>query len=477
MNFVTPSFLVFFVLALSLCRLTGNDKKRRVPVLIACNLVFYSFAGVRALGVLLAVSVLAWGAGAVISRGLPNFIRKVVTVLSAALLAAILFFFKYYELFVLGLDSLIRAGGGPGVPEAVLEADIAYVAGISFFSFQAIAYVADIYRGKSKAHSLPEVLAYISFVPTIMSGPIMRPGDFFPQKNLRKEKDGAVADAAALILSGLFKKVVLSSYLSEHIVKGVFAAPAEYTSLAVLIGVYGYSMQIFCDFSGYTDLARGIGRLMGYQLPENFQSPYLSLSPQEFWRRWHMTLAFWLRDYVYIPAGGSRTGNVYFNLWLTMAVGGLWHGSDLSFLLWGCMHGVLNALHRVWIKHVKPRCFKPAEIKHPSPGYVFFSWFLTFHAITLLWIPFRADSMEGAQAVFSRLLDFSAAGEGFPWFCLIVIALGMTVQIIGPSVYKVSVTAMKRVPAVLLGLLLGAGAAALMEMGPDGVLPFIYFGF
>ncbi|MBO4318527.1 MAG: MBOAT family protein [Mailhella sp.] len=477
MNFITPSFLVFFVFALSLCRLTGNDRKRRIPALIACNLVFYSFAGIRALAVLLAVAFLAWGTGSAISRGLPKFVKKILAVLSAAILVAILFFFKYYELFVLGLDNLIRASGGPGVPEAVLEADIVYVAGISFFSFQAIAYVADIYREKSKAYSLPEVLAYISFFPTIMSGPIMRPGDFFPQKNLRKEKDGAAADAAVLILSGLFKKVVLSSYLSEHIVKGVFAAPGEYTSLAVLIGVYGYSMQIFCDFSGYTDLARGIGRLMGYQLPENFQSPYLSLSPQEFWRRWHMTLSFWLRDYVYITVGGSRTGNVYFNLWLTMAVGGLWHGSDLSFLIWGCMHGVLNALHRVWIKHIKPRFFKPAEIKHPSPGYVFLAWFLTFHAITLLWIPFRADNMESAHAVMSRLLDFSGCGEGFPWFCLVVIALGMIVQIIGPSLYKISVISLKRVPAVLLGLLLGAGAAAIMEMGPDGVLPFIYFGF
>ena len=281
----------------------------------------------------------------------------------------------------------------------------------------------------------------------------------------------------ALILSGLFKKVVIASYLSEHIVRGVFESPEFYSSWAVLAAVYAYSIQIFCDFSGYSDMAVGVGRLMGFRLPENFRSPYLALNVQDFWRRWHITLSLWLRDYLYIPLGGSRRGNRYLNLIITMALGGLWHGSHLRFLIWGVMHGVglavVHAFHQL-----KPRLW-PGPVENTVLRWcgMAAAWLLTFHFVSLLWIFFRAEDMERSLEILRRLLFFGQPGEGFPLLVVPAVAAGLLVQLYGARLFRGFVDMQDRLPWAAQAVVLALLGGFILRMGPDGVMPFIYFQF
>lgn len=366
MNFVTlefASFLLFVLVAGWLLR--DRDEAYRAFLLL-CNLFFYAVAGIAFVPLLLAVAVLNWGTAHLLARFRERpRVRKALIVADVAAHVCLLAFFKYYEFLVLGLESLASLGGfGMGlVAHALPGTDMLFPVGLSFYTFQGLSYAVDHYRNPDEPpRAFLDVLLFVSFFPTIMAGPILRARQFLPQLGHRTWESRDVQEGFALILSGLFKKVVIASYLSEHIVRGVFESPEFYSSWAVLAAVYAYSIQIFCDFSGYSDMAVGVGRLMGFRLPENFRSPYLALNVQDFWRRWHITLSLWLRDYLYIPLGGSRRGNRYLNLIITMALGGLWHGSHLRFLIWGVMHGVglavVHAFHQL-----KPRLWPgPVEL-------------------------------------------------------------------------------------------------------------------
>ena len=244
--------------------------------------------------------------------------------------------------------------------------DILLPVGLSFYIFQGMSYAIDRYRDTAlKPMTFLDVLLFVSFFPVVLSGPIMRSSQFFPQlmedspagsdeeyEQLEKKLiNRDIAEGFSYILSGLFKKVVLASYLSEHIVRDVFQSPEFYSSETVLVAMYAYAMQIFCDFSGYTDIAIGIGRLIGFKIPQNFNAPYLATSLKEFWHRWHISLSAWLRDYVYFSLGGNRKGNKYINLFITMTLGGLWHGSHLRFLIWGMAHGLGLVFNHAWTRY------------------------------------------------------------------------------------------------------------------------------
>ena len=215
--------------------------------------------------------------------------------------------------------------------------------GISFYTFMAISYVVDTYRGDFVPTTLEKFAVYLSFFPHLVAGPIVRPGELIPQLDVpRDPRRVDTSRAFYLIATGLFKKVVIANYLASHIVDQVFGAPGQHSSLEILIGIYAYAVQIYADFSGYTDIAIGLALLLGFKFPQNFDSPYAAVSLQDFWRRWHMTLSRWLRDYLYIPLGGNRKGTIitYRNLMLTMLIGGLWHGAGWTFIVWGGIHGV-----------------------------------------------------------------------------------------------------------------------------------------
>ena len=362
MNFVTLEFATFFLFVLVAgWLLRERDGEYRASLLV-CNLFFYALAGMVFVPLLLAVAVLNWGAVHLMSRfsGQPRK-RKGVIALDVALHVALLAFFKYYEFLILGLESLASAAGlDTGILRHALPSmEILFPVGLSFYTFQGLSYAIDHYRCPDEPpRAFLDVLLFVSFFPTIMAGPIMRARQFLPQLGHRTWDSRDLQEGFALILSGLFKKVVIASYLSEHIVRDVFESPEFYSSWTILAAVYAYSIQIFCDFSGYSDMAIGVGRLMGFRLPENFRSPYLALNIQDFWRRWHISLGSWFRDYVYIPLGGSRVGKARWvrNLVIVWGLTGLWHGAAWNFVAWGLYFAAFLLLEKLflgrWLKRV-----------------------------------------------------------------------------------------------------------------------------
>lgn len=472
MNFVTPEFVAFFVVFLVLNMAIRRTSPCYPGFLILANFLFYSCMGVTGVVLLLGVALAAHLAALSIDRQRGKFWDLAAVTIFILLCIGMLIFFKYFHFLVLEISGLLAWMGFSLSLLPLLNYEVVYIAGLSFFLFQAMSYVIDMYRGKIEhPYTFLETLAYVSFFPTLLSGPILRAGQFIPQMHERSIDETTMQEGFVLILGGLFKKVVLSSYLSEYVVKGVFNAPDAYASIAVWVGVYGYALQIFCDFSGYTDLAMGVGRLMGYDIPNNFHSPYLSKNIQDFWRRWHITLSTWLRDYLYISLGGNRRGNVYFNLFLTMVLGGLWHGASLTFMAWGALHGVGLVVHRAF------RRLFPNTAGVLSPQWGVMAWMLTFHYVTFLWIFFRAENMDIAFAIFRRMFEFASVGEGFPVFAIPAITAGMALQIWGSLWHDVCMRKLVAIPCYVRGVLIGVVGACIMSMGPDGVLPFIYFGF
>ncbi len=270
--------------------------------------------------------------------------------------------------------------------------------GISFFTFELICYLVDIYKQKfPPVRNLVDFCFYVSFFPHLVAGPIVRPAELIPQMyaplNISKEDIGR---GVFLIIGGLIKKAVISDYISINFVDRIFENPTLYSGIENLLGVYGYAIQIYCDFSGYSDMAIGIALLIGFKLPENFNAPYQSTSITEFWRRWHISLSSWLRDYLYIPLGGNRKGTFrqYINLFLTMLLGGLWHGASWKFVMWGGMHGAALALDKL----VEP--FLP---KKKNVFTKFFGIIFTFHFVTFCWIFFRALSFDNAIEVLQQI--------------------------------------------------------------------------
>lgn len=440
--------------------------------LILANFLFYSSMGAAGVVLLLGVALAVHFAALSIDRHRGKVLDRAAVTIFILMCIALLIFFKYFHFLVMEMSDVLAWMGLSLSLLPLLNYEVTYIAGLSFFLFQAMSYVIDLYRGKIEhPYTFLETLAYVSFFPTLLSGPILRAGQFIPQMHACSIDESTMQEGFLLILGGLFKKVVLSSYLSEYVVKGVFNAPDAYASIAVWVGVYGYALQIFCDFSGYTDLAMGVGRLMGYDIPKNFCSPYLSKNIQEFWRRWHITLSTWLRDYLYISLGGNRCGNVYFNLFLTMVLGGLWHGASLTFMVWGALHGIGLAVHRAFRRRF------PKTTGELAPQWGVLAWMLTFHYVTFLWIFFRAENMDIAFAIFRRMFEFAPVGEGFPVFAIPVITTGMVLQIWGSPLHDVCMRRLLAIPCYVRGVFIGVVGACIMSMGPDGVLPFIYFGF
>ena len=285
--------------------------------------------------------------------------------------------------------------------------------GISFFTFQAISYVIDIGRGVwTRPVPLLDFAVYLTFFAHLVAGPIVRASEFIPQLDTQPDpRYVRSSEAFMLIFRGLFKKVVISSYMAT-VADPVFNLPAQHSRWAVLWGIWAYAIQIYADFSGYTDIAIGIALLLGIRFPQNFDAPYRSLSFQEFWRRWHMTLSRWLRDYLYIPLGGNRgsDGFMYRNLMLTMVIGGLWHGANWTFVIWGIIQGVALVAERVIKKRAGPA--GPTPMGLPTWLVHVLQWVVTFQVICLAWVFFRAPNFSDAMAVLGRL--FQGGGSSTP---------------------------------------------------------------
>lgn len=476
MNFVTTSFVLFFLPVLCIGWLLRSRPAVYKYFLIAASLFFYGNLGTEYLILLLSVAFLNWGSAALLGKLSHGFARKLIVASDVSIHVLILAFFKYAESFFLWFNDCLSLNSP--LRHWLLESgagDILLPAGLSFYTFQGLSYVIDHFRNSDRpARSFADVLAYIAFFPTIMAGPIMREQDFFPQLEGQPNDQRGFNEGMALILNGLFKKVALATYLSEHMVDPFFRDPESYTSGAALVGIYAYSIQIFLDFSGYSDLAIGIGRLMGFRLPQNFDSPYRSLNLQDFWHRWHISLSRWLRDYLYIPLGGNRRGNRYVNLTVTMVIGGIWHGNSINFLIWGFFHGI-----GLVIVHAFGQLKKKLRFSTTSQHNRFLSvlsWLLTFHFVTLLWVFFRAKDLDEARNVLKAVVS-AHEGAPIPSMAVLIIVLGLCMQWIGPTCFRAFTGLQNRLPWSVQAIIIGLLGGVILSIGPEGVLPFIYFNF
>ncbi len=333
--------------------------------------------------------------------------KNAILVLSIVVNLGLLFYFKYTNFFIEIINDF-KLG-------EVKPLNLILPIGISFYTFENLSYTIDVYRGKFKpVESFLDYCFFLTFFPKLVMGPIVRASDFIPQirKDIFISKED-VAKGLYLILGGLFKKVVISDFIYVNFVQYIFDDPSRHSGIECLLGVYGYAMVIYCDFSGYSDMAIGMARWMGFTINENFDSPYQSSSITEFWRRWHISLSSWLKDYLYISLGGNRVGKFrqYINLMITMLLGGLWHGASFNFIVWGGMHGLALAFDKLRLSFSSKLKVKSSKLKVQSLK--FLGVIITFHFVCFCWIFFKASSFQDAGIIISQITtNFNMAALG-----------------------------------------------------------------
>ncbi len=471
MLFPTATFAIFFAIVLPLNWLFAPKPKQWRIFIIIASYVFYGWWSAPFVLLLASVSVWTQLMVLVMDRLETERARKVA--LTVALLGDLgcLAYFKYTDFFLSSLQG-IDLWGNSALP------DITLPVGISFFTFQAITYLVDTYRRQMKPVGWLDALVYISYFPHLVAGPIVRASEFMPQIAHRLDpRRIPVGRAYILILGGVFKKVVLSDILSSHIVDPVFAGPKLHSAPENLLAVYAYAAQIYCDFSGYTDIAIGIALLLGIRFPQNFDSPYAAVSLRDFWNRWHMTLSRFLRDYLYIPLGGNRKGNArtYVNLMLTMLLGGLWHGASWTFVVWGGIHGTGLVAEHADMQRRK-RLGLPAF--SPKGARRWIARFITFQIVCIAWVFFRASSFADAWAVFESIFEnWGMASPLITWSVLAATAVGIGVQYVPRSTLEGLTEWFGRLHPVVMGAAIAVCLLVTFNMGPEGVSPFIYFSF
>lgn len=401
MIFNSLEFAVFFAVVYGLYLLLPHRGQNFL--LLVASYTFYGFWDWRFLGLLLLSTVVDYVLAQLIEAEPRSARRKRLLTISMVVSLTILGFFKYFNFFADSLAGLLQAMGFP-VEAAHLNVILPW--GISFYTFQTMNYTIDVYRGHLKAsRNFGEFAVFVSFFPHLVAGPIMRASVLLPQVQQRRViTRERLRDGAWLFFWGLFKKVVIADNLAA-VVDAQFAPGAAHNLGTVLLGVYAFAYQIYCDFSGYSDMARGMSKWMGFELMVNFNHPYFAVNPSDFWRRWHISLSTWLRDYLYIPLGGSRKSPIrtYVNLTITMLLGGLWHGANWTFVIWGAFHGLFLAVHR---KVAGPE--RQAAALPPWKRILFMVGM--FHAVCVGWLLFRAQNWSDvvsmvSQAVSAPVLD------------------------------------------------------------------------
>ncbi len=475
MLFPTVSYAIFFLVVFVLSWLLMPRFNVWKLFMIAASYFFYATWDWRFCFLLVAATVInqvgALRVAAARRRGAAT--RWLVA--TVALDLVILGFFKYYGFFATSVDDLLT-GLGLGSPVPLLR--IVLPVGVSFLTFRVITYVVEVYRGQEQPAPHVDVALYVAFFPYLLAGPIVRAHEFLPQ--LRSPRDPRSIDvgrAAFLIFAGLVKKILIADYIASSLANNVFASPGDYSSLEVLVAVIGYSVQIYCDFSAYSDIAIGTAVLLGFQFPDNFDAPYTAISIQDFWRRWHITLSNWLRDYLYIPLGGNRKGRLrtYVNLMATMLLGGLWHGAGWTFVFWGGLHGAGLVGGRVLMDARKDRGL-------PQPQYTWWQLALkrvwVFGFVSFAWIFFRADTFQAAGKVIARLFTgWGASSPNLTWTLVLLIAAGIAIQYVPRRITGALEVGFSRLGPVLQGLAVAIGLFLIGALGPQGPALFLYFKF
>ena len=473
MLFPTVEYALFFLAVLAIAWSLYRFPETHKAFLLLASYIFYGFWNWSYVPLLFGISLFSGLVAQRIQRSGTAGGKKRWLVTGVAVCLAALGYYKYTG-FLMSMVLEVWGRFGP-LPRVQVYSPLLPL-GISFFIFHAISLLADCYRGKVKEPvRLGDALLYVAFFPQLIAGPILRASRFLPQLAARRNPNSIrVNRALLLIVGGVFKKVIISNMLATRLVEPVFTVPQSYGALDTLLSVYGYAAQIYCDFSGYTDIAIGCALLLGYRFSRNFNAPYTATNPQEFWRRWHISLSTWLRDYLYFPLGGSRQGRLrtYLNLMITMLLGGLWHGAAWTFVAWGGLHGVLLAVHRLW----SGIGWGPLVHWRATAAWRWASRILLFHAVCAGWVFFRASSFELAFSVFGRLAVPGAATLA-TGPVLMVLFLGLAGQFMPPRWRNSFELELGRWPALARGAAVAVAIAAIEVLGPTGVAPFIYFQF
>jgi alginate O-acetyltransferase complex protein AlgI len=473
MLFNSGLFLGFFTVFISVYALIYRQKPARTLWIIAFSLFFYYKSSGTYLFILLASVLLDYLIAWHLHTQKNEKERRFWLVFSIVANLGLLAYFKYTDFLLLNFAWL---SGQKFEPLALF-----LPVGISFYTFQTISYVVDVYNRKiAPAESLADYAFYMTFFPHLVAGPIVRASHFLPQIDRPIQLTQAdVSEGIFLIVRGLIKKAVIADYISQY-ADLVFGTPGGYSGFECLIAVYTYTLQIYCDFSGYSDMAIGLAKIMGFDLGENFRSPYKALNLTDFWRRWHISLSSWLRDYVYIPLGGNRKSEARqkLNLLITMLLGGLWHGADWKFVFWGGMHGLGLITHRLFEKifpHLPEKGF-PAWVVRLLSG------LLTFHFVAMLWVFFRADSFTTASLLLQKafiqvdwayFLPFVRVRGGV----LLMLAVGYILHLLPQTWKHQSMYEFSRLPVLAKMVLVLLVFQIIIQLQSENVQPFIYFQF
>lgn len=471
--FNTGLFLALFVLFLTLYNGLRRWQSVKMIATILFSIYFYYKSSAECCFILLGICISDYMLGRLLGMTRAEWGRKAIVALNVSVNLGMLVYFKYFNL--LGQTFAQITGGKFDALDIILPA------GISFFTFRSISYIVDIYRREIEPErNLLHYTFFLTFFPPLLAGPVVRAKDMLPQiKQNPQASDEMVGEGLFLIMTGLIKKVVVADYISGNFVNRVFDNPALYSGFENVMGCIGFTIQLYCDFSGYSDIAIGIALLLGYRFKENFRAPFKAQNPSDFWRRWHISLSTWLRDYLYIPLGGSRKGKArtYLNNFLTMLLGGLWHGAGWMYLLWGAYHGILLACH----KALKGVWRLPDALKGTFPVRVA-NTVVTFTLVVIGFAIFRADSLETLAAMGSQIVgDFhaSVAPQFVQSYMLIVLAIGAAiVSHYTPRSWSNGLTAAySATPALMQGILLALVIFLVIQASASDIVPFIYLQY
>jgi alginate O-acetyltransferase complex protein AlgI len=489
MIFTSGVFWLFFLLVLAGYSIVYRKLKIRNIYLFLVSLFFYYKAGGLFLFILIFVTVADYTFGLLIYRSERISVRRFLVFLSLVSNLGLLAYFKYAGFIVNAINKIsgtqfrvydsLSAFSNSLLGTSFDITSIILPVGISFFTFQSLSYIIDLYRRKMEpVRNIIDFGFYVSFFPHLVAGPIVRASVFIPQiyQEFRLNRH-EFSHAVFMISKGLIKKVVISNFIALNLVDRVFDAPYIYSGFENLMAIYGYGLQIYCDFSGYTDIAIGVALIIGFRLPINFYSPYKASSITDFWRRWHISLSQWLRDYLYISLGGNKKGKIrtYLNVMITMLLGGLWHGASLRFIIWGGLHGVGLVINRIWASIFRSR-------KRSGLAGKALAVFITFNFVNFCWIFFRAPDLESAGTMLKQIFENFSPGSYLtviPAYsnAFLLIVVGYAIHFLPEKVKESSRGLFIRIPLAAQMAVVMAVAILLFQMRSPGVVPFIYFRF
>lgn len=472
--FNTGLFLLLFVGLILLYQAMRRWRVAKMVTIILFSLYFYYKSSAECCFILLGVCVSDYLLGLWMGSTPQRWLRQAIVALNVVVNVGMLVYFKYFNLLYETFANITRTDFD--------ALDIILPAGISFFTFRSISYIVDIYRGRLEpCKNFLNYCFFLTFFPPLLAGPVVRAKDMLPQVEANPVATRTmVSEGLFLIIAGLIKKVVVADYISGNFVNRVFENPSLYTGFENMMGTVGFAVQLYCDFSGYSDMAIGIALLLGFRLKDNFNAPFKSKSPTEFWKRWHISLSSWLMDYIYIPLGGNRKGKArqHANLMATMTIGGLWHGATWMFVIWGIYNGLLLVAHKIW-KAIRPA---PKDGKGDSRWYNALCIIATFILIIIGFMIFNAPSMEHLGAMFTSIFT-NFHPEVAPQF--VAGYLLVTILIVGalaihlmPDKWQHAVkSSYMALPQILQAIVLAVIIFVVIQMRQTSLQPFIYLSF